>query len=314
MFDTLKVQKMTVELEHFARAHKKLYLYIEDFKPDIFMLIRRMKINISAILINTQHPIVQKQIHGFPLIRFYDILQNFDSNVGIIAFGKKVVSDSQTNLMITLGDYQVSIPTFVLTLDEILAIYDRLNIIQLIQKYSEDGINDYSLENIATRLVRGLTTFIDSEHQEVKVQILNKQCRNMPKYEFNDVAIVMQGPIIYENNFTIKTAQFYRKLYPNAPIIMSIWRGEATDKFRLECIQNSIVLLEIEQPANPGYGHINWHLEGVLKGIKYVRNSTNAYYVLKCRNDQRINQPDFLLYFRNLLQIYPPPRAEQAAG
>ena len=90
------------------------------------------------------------------------------------------------------------------------------------------------------------------------------------------------------------------------PIIVSTWKGEATDTFRRDCRENAIVLLENELPKNPAPFNVNLQLESSFQGVKYVKENTSAKFVLKTRTDQRINYFEFLVYFKNLLETFPP--------
>ena len=116
----------------------------------------------------------------------------------------------------------------------------------------------------------------------------------------------IQGPIVYENNYTAETFKLYRSIYPNAPIVVSTWKGEATNAFCKECQENSVVLLENEPPENRGPWNVNMQLESSFKGVRYVKENTPAKFVLKTRTDQRINYLNFLVYFKNLLETFPP--------
>ena len=40
------------------------------------------------------------------------------------------------------------------------------------------------------------------------------------------LTIVMQGPIVYKNNFTLETIKLYKKTFCNCPIILSTWDYE----------------------------------------------------------------------------------------
>lgn len=42
------------------------------------------------------------------------------------------------------------------------------------------------------------------------------------------------------------------------------------------------------------------------QGVRYVKENTPAKFVLKTRTDQRINLFSFLVYFKNLLETFPP--------
>ena len=40
----------------------------------------------------------------------------------------------------------------------------------------------------------------------------------------SDVAIVMQGPLILENHFTLNTVKLYKRYYPECMVIVSTWK------------------------------------------------------------------------------------------
>ena len=190
--------------------------------------------------------------------------------------------------------------------DEISAIYDRLTLMRILQQYQEDGLPSPLPQDLATRFSRGLTTFLDPAFQNFKFQLWDSRSYFKPTYDFDDTAVVIQGPITYENNYTVETFKLYRSIYPNVPIVVSTWKNEATDDFRRECRENSVVLLENEPPEIAGPSNTNMQLKSSFEGVKYVRENTSAKFVLKTRTDQRINRFDFLVYFKNLLETFPP--------
>ena len=130
--------------------------------------------------------------------------------------------------------------------DEVLAVYDRVIVKIIAQLYDEDGISvpKANLSNLAERFSRGLTTFLDPRFQNFKYQLWDSRLYFKPTYTFNDTAIVIQRPITYDNNYTADTFKLYRSIYPKVPIVVSTWKGEATNDFRRECRENSVVLLE----------------------------------------------------------------------
>src|ERR1035437_1783485 len=46
------------------------------------------------------------------------------------------------------------------------------------------------------------------------------------------VAIILQGALLRENRFTLETVRTYRKLYPEATVIVSTWEGEDTEEIK----------------------------------------------------------------------------------
>ncbi len=124
-------------------------------------------------------------------------------------------------------------------------------------------------------------------------------------FDIKNTAIVLQGPIRYENDFTVDTMIWYRKHYPNVTIIISTWKGECRDGFIEKCEKYNISIIESEKPVNEGVMHVNYQLLSSLRGIESVMDNCEIKYVLKCRTDQRIMKPDFLIYFRDLVKHYP---------
>ena len=306
MFDTAKVQRMLPELEQFARTHPEVYLIGQSVMPNVFALLRRMRITPRAFLINSPTPIPTQSIAGIPLMRMDDAVRNFNARTGIIMFDKKSQPIIQSTIVVAFGNMQMTVPTFILSYEECLAIYDRLTIMRVLQQYEEDGISDLPPENISHNLARGLTTFLNPDIQNIKVQFIDKRKRVAPRFALSDCGIVIQGPLMHENNYTLQTARLFRLTYPNAPIVISTWLGEADDQFRAACRKNSIVLLENETPVTPGHAHVNYQLTSSLRGIEFISEHTTAEFVLKFRTDMRLDQPDFLIGFKNLLKTFPP--------
>lgn len=129
--------------------------------------------------------------------------------------------------------------------------------------------------------------------------------RFLPEIHLSDTAIVMQGPILYEDDFTLESLYRYRKIYPDTPIILSTWVGEVTDEFSYLATSINVFILENETPQETGPSNIKYQLKSSLEGIKAVKEFGDIDYVMKTRTDQRILKPDFLSYFRHLLRTYP---------
>ena len=305
MFDNAKVQQMTVELEKFAREHEDIYVIPEYITPEVFALFRRMRITIRAVLFNTPLPFSQREIFGIPVLKMEEATTNFNERTALIVLKQKSVPFIRTALNFTFWGGVLTVPVFVMANDEISAIYDRLTLLKVLQQYQEDGLHAPP-KDLATRFARGLTTFLDSRYQNFKYQFWDSREDFKPRYDFDDTAIVIQGPIEYTNNYTAETFKLYRSIYPNAPIVVSTWKNEATDAFRKECENNSVVLLENEPPKFRGAWNVNMQLESSLQGVKFVQAHMSAKFVLKTRTDQRINRFDFLSNFKSLIETFPP--------
>ena len=306
MFDTEKIQRITTLLEKMPENFDDVYVVHDGiFIPEAAALFKRLKIPVRAIMDDMQPG---KEFRGIPIIKTAAASANFNERTALIVLVKKPVPFVQTTFNFKVRGGTWTIPALVMALDEILAVYDRVMLETLKQLYDEDGISEpkKNCVNLAIRFARGLTTMMHPHFQNFKYKIWDSRSHFKPTYTFDDAAIVIQGPIVYENNYTAETFKLYRSIYPNVPIVVSTWQGEANQKFRRECQENSIVLLENEPPEIRGPWNVNLQLESSFQGVKYIREKTSAKFVLKTRTDQRINYFDFLVYFKNLLETFPP--------
>lgn len=118
-----------------------------------------------------------------------------------------------------------------------------------------------------------------------------------------NIAIIMQGPIISEEDFTLNTILFYKKYNPTCLIIVSTWTTENNDVIAKIKSTGAIVIQETP-PANGGYGNINYQListkNGIQKALEY-----EVGYICKTRTDQRIEDPYAFIGMRHLIENYP---------
>lgn len=128
---------------------------------------------------------------------------------------------------------------------------------------------------------------------------------NYPK-----TAIVLQGPILIENDFTFETIKIYNKHFPDALIILSTWEDEDAkylERFkRLDYL--NIVLNK--KPACVGISHINYQIFSSGNGIKLAKDM-GIKYVIKTRTDQRMYAPNVLNYLYNLTEVFPVKKSFQ---
>lgn len=116
-------------------------------------------------------------------------------------------------------------------------------------------------------------------------------------------AIVIQGPIRREDNFTLETVKLYRQHYPSATVILSTWEDEDVSSFetlkseRFEIILNS-------KPYPPGQNNINMQIASTKTGIDKAF-SLGLKYILKTRTDTRMYGIDCLKFLINLLNRFP---------
>ena len=306
MFDTDKIHRIAKLLMKIPNEFDNVYVIHDGlFVAESAALFRRLKIPVAAIMSDTA---AEKELWGFPVVKTVAASANFNERTALIILSKKPVPLIQTTFDFTIRGGVITVPAFVMTNEEAAAIYDRLILKGFIDMYAADGITDVTKtpSALAQRFARGLTTFLHPNFQDFKYQLWDRREHFKPTYDFDDAAIVIQGPIAYDNNYTVETFKLYRLIYPNVPIVVSTWKGEATNDFRKACRENSIVLLENEMPKERGLLNENMQIRSSYQGVKYLRENTGVKFVLKTRTDQRINRCEFLVYFKNLLETFPP--------
>ena len=119
------------------------------------------------------------------------------------------------------------------------------------------------------------------------------------------IAIIMQGPIDDESNFTTETIKFYLHNYPYIPIIISTWKGDAKklkNTFKKE-INKKIYLILNKIPNYSGYKNINLQAVSTNNAINFAKK-LKCRYVLKTRSDVRLYSKNFDIYLLNLIKFY----------
>ena len=101
----------------------------------------------------------------------------------------------------------------------------------------------------------------------------------------HDTAIVLQGPILREDNFTYETVRRYRTNFPNTPIILSTWKSESD--LDIQNIQGlGATVLTQPEPSYRGIQNSNMQMISSAMGIQEAARQGVAF-VLKTRTDQR---------------------------
>jgi len=116
-------------------------------------------------------------------------------------------------------------------------------------------------------------------------------------------AIVIQGPIDKENDFTLETIKLYKEIFEGTLIILSTWDdedGNYIDKLKRENIQ----IVINKKPDHFGPFNINLQLYSSFYGIKKAKE-LGATHVLKTRADQRIYGTNAIEFLYNLERIFP---------
>ena len=121
--------------------------------------------------------------------------------------------------------------------------------------------------------------------------------------ESDNVAILIRGPIIEKEDFTLNTIYLYRKYYPNAPIYISTWDNE---KYKLKNLlqdnKTKIISSKFEKPAI-GYGSTNLQIKGNIQALDVIKKD-KIKYTLTSRSDQRFYACNSLKFLKLFLKKF----------
>jgi hypothetical protein len=125
-------------------------------------------------------------------------------------------------------------------------------------------------------------------------------------------AVVIQGPLVGSDNFTLETVRLYRRLMPQALLVVSTWRSTSPVAIEQLRAEGADVVLS-DPPAVSGGHNINFQMISTSAGIRHARQA-GCEYVIKTRTDQRFHAHAVLPYLFALLEEYPsidPARQRQ---
>lgn len=132
-----------------------------------------------------------------------------------------------------------------------------------------------------------------------EMKILNLVNRNC----YSDVAIVMQGPLLVEDDFTYETLKLYKRQYPGILIIVSTWKG--SDEVTVEKIRKlGVEVLLNDPPRYSGPANFNNQLKSTKAGIQCAEER-NKYFILKTRTDQRLYRDNVITFLLSLTEKFP---------
>jgi len=132
-----------------------------------------------------------------------------------------------------------------------------------------------------------------------------RQAKTYPNPFGSDLAIVIQGPVIQENDRTNKIVMYYLTKFPEVRVIISTWND--TPPSHLECLQklhneNRIQLVLNQTPELPGLFNINLQIESTRSGVLAIPE--NCSFAIKTRTDQLFVSPMFLQDLHTLWYTY----------
>lgn len=170
-----------------------------------------------------------------------------------------------------------------------------------ISKKSTKNYKKCSIKNSKVPLI------IDGDFYNLKnfpIKAKNYQLQS-DAYTIPSLCIVIQWPIVKENDFTLETCKIYKKIFNNSEtIILSTWDTE--DKKYLKNFEAiGVKVLLSKAPDFAGRANLNYQILSTMKGLK-EGEKLGCEYAIKTRTDQRFYSTNLSRDLFNLLKIYPP--------
>lgn len=126
-----------------------------------------------------------------------------------------------------------------------------------------------------------------------------------------ETAILIQGPIKYEDDFTFETVKLYKKMFPQSPLIVSTWSNEDKDVLRkIEEEGARVCLSDPPDPDSVQNYSVNLQLKNTKKGIELAKQE-GYLFCAKTRSDQRIYSWNALSFCRKMIEMFPVEDKEE---
>lgn len=119
-------------------------------------------------------------------------------------------------------------------------------------------------------------------------------------------AIIIQGPIKRERDYTLETVKLYLSQNPNTYVIVSTWDTERLFEFN-ELENPNLYIVTSKLPDTAGSHNFNYQRISTNAGIKKA-NELNVKFVCKTRTDHRIYAPYFMRTLQIMLEKAVPPQ------
>ena len=131
---------------------------------------------------------------------------------------------------------------------------------------------------------------------------LHNNLNHEKKKSSKKFAIIVQGPLVKNSEFTIQTLNFYSKEYPKSPIIFSSWNEDIKDVMSRKFKKN-VYFIKNKFPTYSGFRNINLQAITTKSAILFAKK-LKCNYVLKTRSDTRVYSRNVQDYLLKLIKFY----------
>lgn len=121
--------------------------------------------------------------------------------------------------------------------------------------------------------------------------------------DYSDYAVVLQGPIVTKNDFTLETIRLYKHYFPAITLILSTWEGEGEATVNRLSGEGVTLILQ-KKPHPTGPMNVNLQLVSSKAGAERAA-LLGKTFTLKTRTDQRIYNKKALQSLTMILKGFP---------
>lgn len=116
-------------------------------------------------------------------------------------------------------------------------------------------------------------------------------------------AIVIQGPILEDDDFTLTSIAYYRKANPEAVVVVSTW-NDTRAELLTKCEAAGATVVVSPKPSIAGALNVNFQATSTLTGLRKAQE-LGCDYALKVRSDIRIHAPGAVGFLVDLVRTFP---------
>jgi hypothetical protein len=131
--------------------------------------------------------------------------------------------------------------------------------------------------------------------------------------DFNkNVSIIIQGNLIFEEDFTLNTVKLYLSIYSEVDIILSTW-DEYSETQLIPFKELGVSLILNKKPDYYGLANINLQMKSTVSGLDLALKKDKKY-TIKSRTDQRFYGLNIIDGFICLLNSFPKSKENHSSS
>lgn len=168
--------------------------------------------------------------------------------------------------------------------------------VRIVRRLREPHLREVLVSTLQQLNGGGKSTF--TYHERPKIVDYRQTDSN-----YGDWGILVQGPPLGTDDFTVNSIRNYSQLFPGAVILVSCWEGlDPAEQKKLETAGAKVLLNPL--PEDSGPFNINYQIASTKAGLDHL-SRLGLKYAIKARSDQRFHNPETINQLKALLTAFP---------